>query len=195
MASNAPASRQFTWADFVALDDDDPRELIDGELVDVEAPTKLHEHIVITLGAFLKMWTMKRRAGVVLGSGYKLRISEGRGIMPDLQFFSTEQAKKLPDQAMTEGHPDLVVEVLSESSRRYDRVTKLGWYAAIGVPEYWIVDPTSQTLERLVLADGQYVIAEALEGDATFAPPSFDGLEVPMRELWEMPTEDAPEGG
>ena len=45
MPSSA-ASAPYTWDDFVALEEDDLRELIDGELVEVEVPTKLHEYIV-----------------------------------------------------------------------------------------------------------------------------------------------------
>ena len=52
-----------------------------------------------------------------------------------------------------DGTPDLVVEILSPSSRRYDRVTKLRWYAQLGVPEYWLVDPDARTLERLDMGE------------------------------------------
>lgn len=45
-----------TWADFVALGEDDLRELIDGRLVKVEVPTKKHEWIVARLIAFLMAW-------------------------------------------------------------------------------------------------------------------------------------------
>jgi Uma2 family endonuclease len=181
------AARRFTWDDFVALGEDDPRELIDGELTEVEVPTELHEHVVALLVYFLTAWARPRGAGRVYSSGYRVRISERRGVMPDVQFFTTENARGLPQEGLVAGRPDLAVEVVSDSSRRYDRVTKLSWYAAIGVPEYWIVDPTSRTLERLLLRDGQYVIADALEGDAAFAPSSFEGLEIPLGELWTSP--------
>ena len=43
----------YTWGDFLALDADDPRELIDGALIEIEVPTGLHEHIVVALSFFL----------------------------------------------------------------------------------------------------------------------------------------------
>jgi hypothetical protein len=45
--TTSAASAPYTWDDFIALDEDDLRELIDGELVEVEVPTARHEDIVI----------------------------------------------------------------------------------------------------------------------------------------------------
>jgi Uma2 family endonuclease len=68
--------------------------------------------------------------------------------------------------------------------RRYDRVTKLRWYAQLGVPEYWLVDPEARTLERLVLREGKYSIVASLADDETFRPESFEGLAIPLSRLW-----------
>jgi Uma2 family endonuclease len=105
--------------------------------------------------------------------------------MPDAQFYRAGNEPRGQEYGLVGGHPDLVVEITSPSSIRYDRVKKLGWYASIGVPEYWIVDPKQLTLERLVLQEGRYTIADALEGDCVFRPASFDGLEIRLSELWQ----------
>jgi Uma2 family endonuclease len=179
------AAAPYTWDDFVALDEDDLRELIDGELVEVEVPTRRHEDIVILLGYYLTAWSEAGHGGRACGSGYKLRVSDRRGVMPDLQFYRRgNDAARDQDTVLVRGRPDLVVEVVSPSSRRYDRVTKLRWYAQLGVPEYWLVDPETRTLERLVLRDGAYVIAAALAESETFGPDGFDGLEIPLAKLW-----------
>ena len=184
MPSSA-ASAPYTWDDFVALEEDDPRELIDGELVEVEVPRGKHEHIVGMLCFFLIAWARADHGGRVYPSGYKVRISDRRGVMPDVQFY--RQGNDAPvdqDDGLVHGRPDLVVEVVSPSSHRYDRVTKLRWYAQLGVPEYWLVDGSARTLERLVLREGSYAIAMSLAEDETFRPESFDGLEIPLSELW-----------
>lgn len=182
-----PAPTVVTWDDFVALAEDDRRELIDGELVEVEVPNALHEHVVALLIVFLGSWIRPRRAGLLLASGYKVKVSERRGFMPDIQFFRKGNLPSREDEiGLRQGHPDLAVEVVSPSSGRYDRVTKLNGYASIGTPEYWIVDPEARTLERLALSGTNYVIVEALAGDEVFRPASFDGLEIPLRELWEL---------
>jgi Uma2 family endonuclease len=105
--------------------------------------------------------------------------------MPDIQFYREANVSARQQQGgLVEGRPDLVVEIVSPSSQRYDRVTKLRWYAQREVPEYWLVDPQARTLERLVLREGSYVIAASLADDETFRPESFDGLEIPLVKLW-----------
>ena len=175
----------YTWDDFVALDDEDKRELIDGHLLEVEVPTLSHETIVATLIYFLSAWARERKAGRVVASGYKVRVSSRRGVMPDVQFFRADnRAPGSQDQALADGRPDLAIEIVSPSSRRYDRVVKLAWYASIGVPEYWIVDADARTLERLTLSGEHYVIADALSADEVFRPATFEGLVLPLAELW-----------
>ncbi len=180
-----PTPGPYVWDDFLALDDEDRRELIDGHLLEVDVPTMTHEEVVATLIYFLGAWARERKGGRVLASGYKVRISSRRGVMPDVQFFRTGNAAPgAQREGLAEGRPDLAVEVVSPSSRRYDRVVKLAWYASIGVPEYWIVDPEARTLERLVLQGQSYVIADALSESDVFRPASFEGLVLPLAELW-----------
>lgn len=173
-----------TWEDFIALGEDDPRELLDGHLVEIEVPTRTHERIVAVLIALLSHWGWSRQAGEVLASGYKIRIDDRRGTMPDVQFYRRGNLPRGQEKGLEQGRPDLAVEVISPSSRSKDSVRKLHDYAAIGVPEFWLVDPEARTLERLVLRDGIYSIVEALEGDAVFRPESFEGLEIDLGRLW-----------
>jgi Uma2 family endonuclease len=183
---STPAMAGHTWADFVALDEDDLRELIDGELVEVEVPTARHEDIVILLGHFLTAWAEAGHGGRARASGYKLRISERRGVMPDLQFYRRgNDAVRGQEQGLVDGRPDLVIEVVSPTSRRYDRVKKLAWYAQKGVPEYWLVDPEARTLEQLRLEGQSYAIVSAVAEDETFCPASFEGLEISLAKLWD----------
>jgi Uma2 family endonuclease len=183
---SSSAHAPYTWDDFIALEEDDLRELIDGELVEVEVPTDTHERVMVVLAYFLEGWVQAGHGGRVLGSGYKVRISDRRGVMPDLQYFRRgNDASVRQQQGLVQGGPDLVVEIVSPSSRRYDRVTKLQWYAQRGVPEYWIVAPEDRTVERLVLQGGVYVIASSQAEDEVFRPESFEGLEIPLARLWQ----------
>lgn len=147
-------------------------------------PTQTHERIVATLIAILGHWCWVEKAGRVLASSYKIRIDEHRGVMPDVQFYRTSNLPKGQEEGLERGRPDLVVEVISPTSRSKDSVRKLHDYAAIGVPEYWLVDPEAQTLEQLILREGIYSIVQALDADAVFRPAGFEGLEIPLSRLW-----------
>jgi Uma2 family endonuclease len=183
----APATREgpYTWDDFLAIEEDDLRELIDGDLVEVEVPKRRHEKVVAELLGYLWTWCKQGHGGQVLPSNYKIRISAKRGVVPDVQVYRRDNPAAVgQDDGLVEGRPDLVVEVISPPSRRYDRVIKLRWYASIGVPEYGIVDPEDRTLDRLVLENGRYAIAEVAVDDDVFRPASCEGLEIPLKELW-----------
>ena len=149
-------------------------------------PTDEHEYIMPLLAYFIVGWGRQHQA-TIFGSGYKVKIAENRGVMPDLHVYLPTNRADRRTHGVFSGHPDLAVEIISTSSRRYDRVTKLQWYASIGVPEYWLVDPADRTLERFVLGtDGFYGVRESLTDDAIFRPESFPGLEIPLAELWSV---------
>lgn len=174
-----------TWSDFIALPDDDRRELIGGRLKELEMPTDLHEHIVVMLSHFLTLWRKAGGGGRVLASGYKVRIRDDQAFMPDVQYFKS--GRVVPKQGLIEGGPDLAVEIISPSSVHYDQVEKLEGYASIGTAEYWLIDPEQRTLHRYLLNGRQLMLEEVLEGEVLFRPATFSGLEVPLAELWNVP--------
>lgn len=177
---------QVTWSDFIALPDDDRRELVGGQLLEIDVPTHLHEHIVTMVAYFLTAWRRAGAGGNVLSSGYKIRISDEQAFMPDVQYF--KPGRVIPEQALSEGGPDLAVEVISPSSARFDSVEKLAGYASIGTAEYWLIDPEKRTLQRYLLQGRELMLAERLEGDVPFNPATFSGLELPLAELWNLPS-------
>lgn len=177
----------YTWSDYVALEEDDGRELLEGHLVEIEVPTWTHERIVAALIALLSQWCWEHDAGEVVGSGYRVRIDDQRGTMPDVQFYRQGNAPRGQERGLEHGRPDLAVEVISPTSRSKDSVRKLHDYAAIGVPEFWLVDPEACTVERLVLRDGVYSIVQACEGNETLRPDSFPGLAIELGRLWYSP--------
>ena len=173
-------------SDFLALPETDRRELIDGRFMEIDVPTHLHEHIVAMVIYFLMGWRKSGGGGHVLSSGYKIRIRDDQGFMPDVQYFKS--GRVVPEQALSEGGPDLAVEVVSPSSARFDQVVKLNGYASIGTAEYWLIHPENRTLHRYVLGPTRhFVVEDALEGEVVFRPGTFPGLEIPLSELWTLP--------
>ncbi|MBI5652126.1 MAG: Uma2 family endonuclease [Chloroflexi bacterium] len=83
------------------------------------------------------------------------------------------------------GAPDLIVEILSPNTARYDRVTKAKLYARYRVPHYWIVDPIALTLEAFALEGATYRLVAAGAADETYQPALFPGLTITLTEVWQ----------
>ena len=80
----------------------------------------------------------------------------GTPVQPDVVFFRKANEPDWEEQSF-DGVPDLVAEVLSPRTRSRDRKVKLQAYQDAGVPEYWMADPSSRTVEVHVLRDGRYI--------------------------------------
>ena len=85
------------------------------------------------------------------------------------------------------GPPDIMVEVLS-SNRSVDLVRKRAWYAAAGVPEYWLLDGDADTLTSLVVGDdGAYRERGVLTAADTLTTPLFPEFSLPLAQLFNHP--------
>ena len=84
------------------------------------------------------------------------------------------------------GAPDLVLEVLCQD-RAKDLTRNRQWYAAAGIPEYWILDPAHDTLTILQLTDGRYTERAVLTASDTLTTPTLPGFALPLTLLFHDP--------
>ena len=130
-----------------ALPDDGRRyELIDGELVVTPSPRGVHQVAVSALGDLLR----RALAGTslhVLHSPADIALGEDEILQPDLFVYRTASGRHLLDWTEITAL-ELVIEVLSPSTARYDRGLKRRRYQRAGVAEYWIVDLDGRVIER-----------------------------------------------
>jgi Uma2 family endonuclease len=87
-------------------------------------------------------------------------------------------------QRAIEGAPELVVEVLSPSTAKYDRVKKGNRYAALGIQNYWILDPEERRLECFRLVDGTFQLAAVADDGQRLDAPHFPGLVIDFGTVW-----------
>jgi len=175
----------YRWSDFIALPDDDRRELIDGRLEELDMPTYLHERVIALLIFWLQGWAEKHPGFVALASAYKVRITNRRGAMPDVQVFTEKAGRRAEPAGLETGRPELAIEVISPTSKSHDRVRKLNWYASIGIPESWIVDPEAKTIECYRLDGKTYLASQQAADEEIFKPRSFHGLKIPLKRLFK----------
>ena len=105
-------------------------------------------------------------------------------IVPDIAGWEKERMPVYPDVKQFELSPDWVCEILSPSTARYDRISKIQIYAENKVPYYWIVDPLNKILEILVLNGKTYKLSFVFDKNSLVKAPPFEELEFNLGSLW-----------
>jgi Uma2 family endonuclease len=122
------------------------RELIWGVVREPPSLFAPHQRAATRMAALLDEHVRARDLGTVLAAPMDVVLDEQQALVvqPDVMFISHARGGIIRDFVW--GAPDLVVEVSSRWTTRYDRTTKLGWYRKYGVRECWLVDPDARTL-------------------------------------------------
>jgi Uma2 family endonuclease len=138
--------RRWTREEVLALPDDGKRyELCDGELLVTPAPSVFHQVALMGLYDLIAPFVKSHGLGIALLSPADLQLGGGQLSQPDLFVVPfLPPGREWPDFPT----PTLVVEVLSPSTARADRLVKRRRYQRAGIPEYWIVDPDARAIER-----------------------------------------------
>lgn len=176
--------RPFTYADLQDMPDDGMRrEIINGELVVSPAPTPGHQRVLRSIFRLIDSYALANDAGEVFFAPVDVLFSRFNVVEPDLVFLSNTKPRIPSDQQAIDVPPDLVVEVISPSTRGTDRVRKLALYAGAGVREYWIADPRDRALTILSLTGDDYVEI-SLDSDGLLSSRVLDGLKFDPNELF-----------
>lgn len=184
-APSAAARAKLTYEDYAALPDDGRRyELHDGEIELTPAPTLRHQKVSRRLHFALYQALELTGRGEVYSAPTDVVLHPQVVVEPDLLYVSTERSSLLADGRFVNGAPDLVIEILSASTRRKDILAKGRLYAQHGVPHYWTVDPEIDRVECLVLRDGAYALAGRADAPDTLHPPSFEGVAIDLGALF-----------
>ncbi len=177
------ARRHFTWDDYRRWDDGERWELIAGEPYCMSpAPSSRHQAIVSDLFALLHPY-FKGKPCRPLVSPIDVKLSADDVVQPDIVVVC-DRSQIL--ETHIEGAPALVVEVLSPSTHRHDRVRKLRLYARFGVQEYWLVQPYPAMIEVLQLTGTDYRIAGAYTDTNTLRSPTFPELALDLSEAFTL---------
>ena len=145
MSLRPDLNRRYTWQEARALDDEQRWELIDGQPYAIGSPLTAHQLVSVRLtGALLAVFS--GRPCQLLVAPMDVKLSEHDLVQPDLLVVC--DAAQL-QRSHVEGPPRLIIEILSESTQRHDRVRKLNLYARSGVGEYWLVTPHPALVEVL----------------------------------------------
>ena len=132
---------EYTLDDYYAIPDEHRVELIDGVIYDMAAPSVMHQKLLSLLYLqFESCAAAHEDSCEVFLSPCDVQLDNDNRTMLQPDLFVLCRPYDLKARCIT-GAPDLVIEIISPSTRSRDMVLKLAKYQQAGVREYWIIDP------------------------------------------------------
>ena len=139
-----PKEQTYTSEDYWNLPEGHRAELIGGQFYDMAPPSRIHQRIVSQVSRIIGNHIESQKGNCEVYPApfaVNLDADDRDWVEPDISVICDKN--KLTDRGCS-GAPDLIVEVVSPSSRRMDYNIKNGLYVSAGVREYWIVDPEKE---------------------------------------------------
>lgn len=156
-------NKRYTFADVLTWDESERIEIIDGEAFMMAPPSRTHQKISGEIFRQLANYLEGKKCEVY-HAPFGVRLFEEDGDYPeDVDTMVEPDISVVCDHSKLDDHgckgaPDMIIEILSPSTRRHDRMTKFELYRRAGVREYWIVDPDSKDVQSFVLDGGRYFV-------------------------------------
>lgn len=176
--------RPLTFDDLRHMPDDGKRrEVLGGELIVNPAPRRDHQEVAANLDWILQRFLRSSGSGRVYTHPVDVYLGRHDIVQPDLVVIGSDRLGIYRPEGIVDEPPDIVVEILSPSTRAIDLVRKMALYARSGVPEYWVADPERRILDINKLRGDDYVRIEP-DVDGLLTSPTLLGLRVDPSEVF-----------
>jgi Uma2 family endonuclease len=148
-------------------------------------PTTSHQAVLVELLYRIRRY-LEGKTCRVFPAPFGVRLfpiadaSDDTVVEPDIAVIC--DSKKI-DKRGCNGAPDLIIEILSPSNSRHDKVEKYRLYQEACVREYWIVDPEEKTVQVCVLENGRYVVAMYADNDV-IPVAVLKGLHIHLEDIF-----------
>jgi Uma2 family endonuclease len=184
VATLFPAQGTWSEEEYLSLDTNHLVEFSDGHIEVLPMPSDKHQAIVGFLYVLL-LNLAEVMGGTVRIAPLRLRLRPGKIREPDVIFVATAADPRRQNAYWTGA--DLVIEVVSPDDPQRDLVTKRREYAQAGIPEYWIVDPQTETITVLRLEDTRYVAHGVFGRGETATSAHYASLQAPVSDVLDAP--------
>jgi Uma2 family endonuclease len=182
MAVVINSETKLTYEDYVLLPEDGKiHEIIDGEHYMTPAPETYHQTLSRRIQFQLYQKIEERELGFIFDAPTDVQLSEIDIVQPDLLVILASR-KSIISPTKVIGPPDLVIEILSESTGRKDRELKRHLYQKAKVPEYWLVDPKGQQITVYRLKGGSYETVGSFHDGVRYE--AVEGVVVDLSRVW-----------
>jgi Uma2 family endonuclease len=184
--------RYYTYADILQWDEGERYELYEGQALMMAAPMRIHQRILIEIASQMHVF-LRGKPCEVYPAPFGVRLFHKKDKSDDFYFepdiVVVCDPSKLDDRGCN-GAPDLVVEILSPSTVKYDLLYKFNKYLEAGVREYWIADPDEKTLSAYVLEGDRFVFSD-YKGEAVVPSAVLPGFTFDLRSVFTAPANEA----
>jgi len=157
-------------------DDGNRYELLNGVITMAAAPTWKHQLVSRAIFRLIDQWVVEHVLGDTLFAPVDVILDDENVLQPDIVFVDEAHLSGVQGGRM-HGAPQLLVEVISPTSRGRDSVEKAMQYARAGAAEYWLADPRLETISVFSLIDLVYVERSPDDGDVS-ASVVLPGLRI-----------------
>jgi Uma2 family endonuclease len=180
--------KKFSYADYEKWSENSERcEIIDGVIVAMSAPSRAHQFAVGEIFGEMRNFFKGRKCTPYVAPVDVRLFPKGLDdtvVQPDIVVIC--DPKKFSDGKSCQGAPDLIVEVISKTTLKQDRLVKFRKYEQAGVLEYWLVDPTNYVVEIFVLEANRFVSFDIFdEADEFITSRLFEGLKIRTADIFE----------
>jgi prevent-host-death family protein len=162
-------------------------EFINGEIYLLASPGIGHQEILARLHLTFNDYFKDKKCRVFFAPFdvhfKKINIKEPDVMQPDL-LVACDLDGNVTEKGRYMGTPALVIEILADSTRSKDMITKLDTYRLSGVREYWIIDPKQESIMVYAFSDYEIDRVRTFEKGADAVSQNFDGLRVNVNALF-----------
>jgi len=182
-------NEKYTYADYLSWDTNVQYEIIEGvPLAKFPAPNRFHQTVSGNLFGLIWIY-LRGKSCQVFAAPFDVRLAEDDEddesatniVQPDIVIYCD---KNKLDERGAKGAPDLVIEILSFSTKKLDTQDKFRIYQRAGVKEYWIINPDAKTIAVYIHNGKTFEAAENFIGNTIIKPSIFEDLEVKLSEIF-----------
>jgi len=175
---------KYTYQDYLNTPDDTRYELIEGELIMMTpAPTPQHQIISGKIEIILHNYIAENKIGVILHAPCDVVLDNENVFQPDIMLISKDKMHIIEEKNI-QGAPELVIEIISESTAYHDMIKKKQLYARFGINEYWIIIPEESAIEIYCLKDSSYQLHKKYFLQDRFESPLLPSLQFSLTQIF-----------
>lgn len=184
---------RYTYADYLLWQFTERVELIKGKIFKMSpAPNSFHQDISWKLTREIDKVFRKTKCKMY-AAPFDVRLNSFKGSKADREIVTVVQPdlcvicdKNKIDSRGCLGAPDLIIEILSPGNSKKEMDIKFDLYEENGVKEYWIVNPTDETIYMYLLLNDKYIGVKPITKNSTLQSPTFEKLKFKVKKIFDV---------